>query len=95
MHRIALAMLLAVSPIVALADDASVPLLPGAGQETVERICSGCHTTSYIRMNAPFLSEAQWKAEVAKMRQVFGAPIEDDEAAEILAYLTAEYGAPK
>ena len=46
-------------------------------------------------MNAPFLSEAQWKAEVAKMRQVFGAPIEDDEAAEILAYLTAEYGAPK
>lgn len=95
MHRIALALVLAAAPVVAFADDAPAPLRPGAGQETVERICSGCHTPNYIRMNAPFLSEAQWKAEVAKMRQVFGAPIEDEEAAEILAYLTAEYGAAK
>ena len=95
MHRIALAMLLAAAPVLAIADDVPAPLRPGGGQETVERICSGCHTTSYIRMNAPFLSEAQWKAEVTKMRQVFGAPIEDDEMAEILAYLIAEYGAPK
>ena len=95
MHRIALGLLLSGAPVLAFADDAPAPLRPGAGQETVERICSGCHTTSYIRMNAPFLSEAQWKAEVTKMRQVFGAPIEDDEVAEILAYLIAEYGAPK
>ena len=32
---------------------------------------------------------------LAKMRQGFGAPIEDDEAAEILAYLAAEYGGNK
>lgn len=75
--------------------DAPAPLREGAGQETVEKICGGCHTLNYIRMNAPFLSEAQWKAEVAKMRQAFGAPLDDDEAAEIVSYLTAQYGGAK
>jgi sulfite dehydrogenase (cytochrome) subunit B len=95
MHRIALGILLAGAPVLAIADDAPAPLRPGAGKETVEGICAGCHTLNYIRMNAPFLSEAQWKAEVTKMRQIFRAPIEDDEAAEILGYLNAEYGATK
>ena len=95
MRRIVLGMLLAAGPVTAFADDAPAPLRPGAGQEMVERICSACHTLNYIRMNAPFLSEAQWKAEVTKMRQVFGAPAGDDEAAEIVGYLAAEYGAAK
>lgn len=89
------ALVLAAAPVMAIADDAPAPLRPGTGRETVEGLCAGCHTLNYIRMNAPFLSEAQWKAEVAKMRQVFGAPIEDDEAGEILAYLAAEYSARK
>lgn len=95
MHRIALTVLMIAVPVLAFADDVPAPLRPGAGQGMVEGLCAGCHTLNYIRMNAPFLSEAQWKAELAKMRQVFGASIEDDEAAEILAYLAAEYGATK
>ena len=75
--------------------DVPVPMRTGAGQETVEKLCAGCHTLNYIRMNSSFLTEMQWKAEVAKMRQAFGAPIDDDEATEIVGYLAAEYSAKK
>jgi mono/diheme cytochrome c family protein len=98
MHRFILAvlpaLLFAADPGLALAD-APAPLREGVGQETVEKICGGCHTLNYIRMNAPFLSDGQWKAEVAKMRQAFGAPIDDDEATEIITYLVAHYGGTK
>ena len=68
-------------------------LAPGAGQDTVAASCGSCHTTDYIRMNAPFLSPDGWKAEVTKMRTAFGAPIDDAVAAEITQYLIAQYGA--
>lgn len=67
----------------------------GPSQELVEANCGACHSTDYIRMNAPFLSPDAWKAEVTKMRAVFGSPIEDDVAGEILRYLTTEYGPKK
>jgi hypothetical protein len=35
-----------------------------------------------------------WKAEVTKMRTVFGAPIDDDAANTITTYLITHYGAP-
>ena len=35
-----------------------------------------------------------WKAEVTKMRTAFGAPIDDDAANKIIAYLVANFGAP-
>ena len=88
-RTIALASILLATP--ALADD--VPLKPGPGVETVEANCAACHTTNYIRMNAPFLSPDAWKAEVTKMRVAFGSPIDDDVAKEIVAYLVAQYGA--
>ena len=74
----------------AFADD--LPLKPGPGQDTVEANCGACHTTSYIRMNSPFLTPDAWKAEVTKMRVAFGSPISDDVAAEIIGYLNAQYG---
>jgi mono/diheme cytochrome c family protein len=98
MHRIAIAVLLAL-PGFALAGlaraDVPAPLRQAKGQETVEKICSGCHTLNYIRMNSVFLDEAQWKAEVTKMRQIFGAPIGEDDQAEIIGYLTAQYSVTK
>jgi cytochrome c2 len=98
MHRIAIAVLLAL-PGCALASlaraDVPAPLRQAKGQETVERICSGCHTLNYIRMNSVFLGEAQWKAEVTKMRQIFGAPIDEDDQAEIIGYLTDQYSVAK
>jgi mono/diheme cytochrome c family protein len=78
-----------------LSDPAFAQLKPGAGQDTVEANCAACHTTDYIKMNAPFLSPDAWKAEVTKMRAAFGSPIDDAVAAEIVQYLTTEYGPKK
>ena len=90
MPRILLAALLVASP--ALADG----LKPGPGQDVTQAGCSTCHTTAYIEMNSPFLTPDAWKAEVTKMRAAFGAPIDDDAANDILAYLNKNYGpAPK
>lgn len=75
----------------AMADDASAPLKPGAGQDVTSAYCGGCHTPDYIVMNSMFLTADQWRAEVGKMRTAFGAPIDDATAAEIVAYLAAHY----
>ncbi len=80
---------------VLLSAPAFAQLKPGAGQDTVEANCGACHSLDYIRMNAPFLTEAVWKAEVTKMRVAFGSPIDDAVAAEIVRYLTEQYGAKK
>jgi sulfite dehydrogenase (cytochrome) subunit B len=78
-----------------LAIPAFAEVKPGTGQDTVEANCGACHTTDYIRMNAPFLTPDAWKAEVTKMRAAFGSPIDDAVAAEIVRYLTTEYGPKK
>jgi len=68
------------------------PLAAGPGKDVVESGCATCHSLSYIPMNSRFLSADGWKAEVTKMRAVFGAPIDDDAANAIIAYLVANYG---
>jgi hypothetical protein len=70
------------------------PLPPGPGQDAVEAACSVCHSLSYIPMNSRFMTPEVWKAEVTKMRTAYGAPIDDDAANEIIAYLAAHYAAP-
>ena len=75
----------------ALAADAPAQLKPGSGDEIVSATCNACHTSDYIVMNSTFLTADQWRAEVTKMRKAFGAPIDDDTAAEITAYLIANY----
>ena len=70
-------------------------LAEGPGKDAVEAACALCHSLSYIKMNAKFLGPDVWKAEVAKMRNVFGAPIDDGAATEITAYLVSRYGAAK
>lgn len=78
-----------------LAGPAWAEVKPGPGQDVVEANCGACHTTDYIRMNSPFLSPDAWKAEVTKMRAAFGSPIDDAAAAEIVQYLTTQYGPKK
>jgi mono/diheme cytochrome c family protein len=84
------ASLLSVAP--ALAQE-QVPMKPGPGLDAVTASCSVCHTLNYIRMNSVFLTPDAWKAEVAKMRDAYGAPIDDDTAATIVKYLSATYAA--
>jgi len=70
-----------------------VTLKNGPGLDEVTAACSVCHTLTYITMNAPFLPPAGWKAEVAKMRMVFGAPFDEATADTVEKYLVANYGA--
>jgi hypothetical protein len=43
-------------------------------------------------MNSPFLDAAAWQAEVSKMINAFGAPINETDAKIITEYLTRNYG---
>jgi sulfite dehydrogenase (cytochrome) subunit B len=87
-HRLLLSFLLATQPAWA---DGSVPLKPGPGQDLTARTCNTCHTSNYIVMNSPFLTATQWQAELDKMRNDFGARLDDQTEASIEAYLTANY----
>ena len=87
------ALLLLAAP--ALAAEQTVTLVPGPGLAQMEQNCSGCHSLDYVRMNAPFLNADGWKAEIAKMRGPYMASVDDEDAAKILAYLNASYGAGK
>jgi hypothetical protein len=80
----------AISP--AAAQTAWLPA--GPGKDVVESGCAMCHSLSYIRTNSRFLTPDVWKAEVTKMRTAFGAPIDDDAANEITAYLVKNFGVP-
>jgi sulfite dehydrogenase (cytochrome) subunit B len=74
------------------ANEMPVPLKAGAGADKVEGNCAVCHSLDYIRMNSPFLNAAGWDAEVAKMINAFGAPINAADAKIITDYLKANYG---
>jgi mono/diheme cytochrome c family protein len=76
----------------ALAAEEPVELKKAAGVDKVETNCAICHSLDYIEMNSPFLNAAGWDAEVAKMINAFGAPINADDAKIIGDYLKANYG---
>ncbi len=74
--------------------DGPAPLKPGPGSDLTAKACNTCHTSNYIIMNSMFMPPAQWAAEVARMRTVFGAPLDDAAQAAITAYLGAKYAVP-
>lgn len=92
-HRGCLLLLVALSAPV-FAGEPVIQLKPGPGQEATEATCNACHSVDYIQMNSVFLTPEAWKAEVAKMRQAYGAPIDDALAERIVQYLSATYAAP-
>jgi mono/diheme cytochrome c family protein len=76
----------------AYADEQEVVLKDASGREVVEDNCAACHSLDYPRINAPFMDRKMWQAEVNKMINVFGAPIEPTDAAAIVDYLVKNYG---
>lgn len=66
---------------------------PGPNRELVEANCSGCHSADYQSTQPRGMAnvKAFWSAEVTKMRKVYGASIDDDDAAKIVAYLVEVY----
>jgi mono/diheme cytochrome c family protein len=73
----------------------SISLRAGAGSDLAVRQCVTCHSADYIAIQPPGKPLAFWKAEVEKMKKVYGAPIPDDQIDPIAQYLTREYGEGK
>jgi cytochrome c5 len=94
MRSITITLLCAIMPVAAAAAALEKPisLKQAAGLDKVEANCGACHSLDYVPMNSRFLNAAGWNAEVAKMINVFGAPINPADAKVITDYLTANYG---
>ena len=92
MRRIAIAALAMLIAAPALAQEPTIDLKKAPGLDKVQTNCAVCHSLDYIQMNSPFPNAAVWDAEVAKMRNVYGAPISDADAVVIANYLKQNYG---
>jgi hypothetical protein len=86
------AVITAVMATSSVAEERPVQLKQAPGLDKVEGNCNGCHSLDYVPMNSPFLSAAGWDAEVAKMINAFGAPIDQADAKTIVDYLKSNYG---
>jgi mono/diheme cytochrome c family protein len=62
------------------------------GVDLAQRACSVCHSFDYIAIQPAGRPHAFWKAEVEKMKKVYGASIPDDQIEPIAQYLTRAYG---
>lgn len=57
---------------------------PGAGSELSGK-CLICHSAGMV-LRQPALTQAEWAAEITKMRAVYGAPIDDSDVGPLSAY---------
>jgi sulfite dehydrogenase (cytochrome) subunit B len=71
--------------------EAMIVLKDAPGRDLAAARCAICHSLDYIPANAPVMNRAGWDKTVQKMRRAYGAPITDEEAQQILAYLAANY----
>lgn len=71
--------------------DNLMPFPPGPNVETINNDCRACHSVEMV-LNQPRMAQAAWSAEVAKMRNVYKAPVPQADDAAIVEYLTAVKG---
>jgi len=73
--------------------DETAVFKPGPNLEVVQNNCTACHSADYINTQprGPKFKKGFWQAEVTKMIKVYGAPIDDADAAKIVDYLAATY----
>jgi hypothetical protein len=72
---------------ITLPDD-PLDLPPGPGVDAVIANCTACHSPSTM-LQQPRLSRDKWLATIAKMREVYKAPVEEAEIPLIADYLLA------
>jgi sulfite dehydrogenase (cytochrome) subunit B len=63
------------------------------GYTLVSQKCAICHSAHYAEYQPPNTKAGYWKAQVLRMKNVFNAPIDDDEISAIVEYLDQTYGA--
>lgn len=66
-------------------------MFEGAGADAINNNCLACHSSGMVR-NQPAMSRAEWQREVNKMRNVFKAPVNDDDVVNIVDYLVRTDG---
>ncbi|MEQ1939479.1 cytochrome c [Mesorhizobium sp. CN5-321] len=71
--------------------DETAEFRPGPGVELAQSNCAACHSADYVSMQPPKKGDAFWLAEVKKMKNTYGAPIEDADIKGIADYLAATY----
>ncbi|MFP3566132.1 c-type cytochrome [Paraburkholderia sp. SIMBA_030] len=59
---------------------------PGEGAEIANANCVMCHSTGMV-LRQPALTTTEWKTEIMKMRNGFGAPIPLDQVDQLAHYL--------
>jgi hypothetical protein len=67
-------------------------LKPGPGVDVANAQCLTCHSAEYVTTQPRDKSLAFWKAEVEKMKKVYGAAVPDDQIDLIADYLARSYG---
>ena len=76
-------------------ETAELPKSNLAGYNLATQKCIICHSVDYIRYQPPGMNQAQWTAEVAKMKHSYGAWLSEAEIKSIGAYLAVVYGTAK
>lgn len=64
---------------------------PQAGLDAAQSNCASCHSVDYVATQPPKKGKAFWEAEVAKMINVYHAPIDAGDAKAIAEYLAQAY----
>lgn len=67
------------------------PFPQGPGSDLANRHCLICHSAGMV-MRQPPLTFDDWKAEVTKMRAVYGAPLPPESIEDIARYLVTING---
>jgi hypothetical protein len=63
----------------------------GANADLVNANCTVCHSAS-MALSQPPMSADQWKASVTKMREIYKAPVAQEDVPAIVAYLASMPG---
>lgn len=63
----------------------------GPGSDVTTANCETCHSAAYVYTQPP-LNRAQWTAEVLKMKNSYGAPIDPANVDTIVDYLLSQNG---
>ena len=67
---------------------------PGPGAQIATGQCLLCHSSDYVSTQPP-MDRAAWTASVHKMRDKYGAPIQEAQIEPLVDYLVKTYGTEK
>jgi len=66
---------------------------PLPGYQLALQKCTTCHSAHYAEYQPPNTGVGYWNAQVLRMKNVFKAPITDEEVPVLVEYLNQTYGA--